>query len=67
MTNRVIKTIKRFPMLVGNMARHPVCAFHGVREFRIGFTMAWDDDAKSEAYDSGREVAHLATLRKFEC
>lgn len=46
---------------------HPGIAFQGVREFRSGLGMSWeDDDTKTEAYDFGRELAHLATFRRFE-
>jgi hypothetical protein len=45
----------------------------GMREFRLGMT--WADPARTddndyteldEAYNQGRELAHLLTLRRFE-
>lgn len=50
-------------------AYHPLIAFRGAREFRSGFGLTYDNDpwsAKSEAYDSGREIAHLLTGRRFD-
>lgn len=47
-------------------ARHPRIAARGVREFRSGVGMTYDDYARSDAYDAGRELAHLATLRRWD-
>lgn len=38
----------------------------GMREFRLSFTTHYDDYTLAIAYDSGREVAHKLTLRKFD-
>lgn len=38
----------------------------GIQEFRLSFTMSYDDDALTVAYDRGREFAHVVTFRKFE-
>jgi hypothetical protein len=45
---------------------HPVIAIQGAREFRSSIGMTWDDDAKNEAYDFGRELAHRLTFRKWD-
>ena len=45
---------------------HPIIAVQGAREFRSSFGMSWDDPAKSEAYDLGRELAHRLTFRKWD-
>ena len=47
--------------------RRPRIAAIGVREFRSALGLSWDDEpGKSEAYDAGRELAHIATLRRFD-
>ena len=38
----------------------------GVCEFRLSFTTHYDDYTLVTAYDSGRELAHKLTLRKFD-
>lgn len=38
----------------------------GLREFRLTITTAYDDDALADAYDTGRELAHRITRRRFE-
>lgn len=45
--------------------RRPRNAALGVREFRLGATTFFDPP-QIDAYDAGRELAHLATLRRFE-
>lgn len=46
---------------------HPKTAARGAWEFRGGVGLNFpDDDARSEAYDAGRELAHIATLRYFD-
>lgn len=47
-------------------ARHPRIAALGGREFRSGFGMTYDDHTRSNAYDAGRELAHLLTLRRWD-
>jgi hypothetical protein len=38
----------------------------GVIEFRLTCTTSFDDAARANAYDWGREIAHRLTLRRFE-
>jgi hypothetical protein len=38
----------------------------GMIEFRISFTTLYDTQCLNEAYDYGREAAHLITLRRFD-
>lgn len=47
-------------------ARHPRIAALGAHEFRDGVGMSYDDPAHSEAYDAGRELAHIVTRRRFD-
>jgi len=47
-------------------ARHPRIAVLGAREFRSGVGMTYDRYSRSEAYDAGRELAHIATFRRWE-
>jgi hypothetical protein len=50
-------------------ARHLGIAARGAREFRSAFGMTYDDNswsARSEAYDAGRELAHIATRRRYD-
>jgi hypothetical protein len=58
--------MKRTLNLFRSAASHPRLAAMGAREFRLGFGMSWDDPDKSDAYDAGRELAHIATARKFD-
>lgn len=54
---------------IGRAVRHPRIALLGAREFRSGMGMTYDDDPtspRSAAYDSGRELAHIATLRRYD-
>ena len=49
--------------------RHPRIALVGAREFKSGIGMTYDNDPtspRSEAYDSGRELAHIITRRRYE-
>lgn len=46
--------------------RRPRLALLGMREFRSDFTTHFDDDDELESYDSGRELAHMVTLRRYE-
>jgi hypothetical protein len=39
--------------------------FLGLREFRLSVTTHFDDDLL-EWYDRGRDLAHRATLRRYE-
>lgn len=47
-------------------ARHPRIAALGAREFRSGVGMTYDDPSRSDSYDAGRELAHLATFRRWD-
>lgn len=47
-------------------AAHPAIAALGAREFRLSLTTSYDFVEEVLAYDSGRELAHLLTLRRFE-
>lgn len=38
----------------------------GVIEFRSSLTRHYESPRKAEAYDLGRELAHLLTLRRYE-
>lgn len=40
--------------------------FWGLVQFRSSFTNHYDDLVELEAYDFGRELAHVVTLRRFE-
>lgn len=51
-------------LLIG--LRYPRTAALGAKEFRGGVGMTYDDPARSDAYDAGREIAHAATLRRYE-
>jgi hypothetical protein len=51
---------------LGYIARHPIIAAWGAFEFRSDVTLAHDDDVKQESYDSGRELAHIITGRKWD-
>lgn len=46
--------------------RHPLIALGGAREFRCFFTKHYDDDDLLQSYDSGRELAHMLTLRWYD-
>ena len=38
----------------------------GMREFRLSFTTHYADNNMREAYDTGRELAHRITMRRYE-
>lgn len=38
----------------------------GIREFRLDCTTSYDDDRLMAAYDTGRELAHVLTFRRFD-
>lgn len=40
--------------------------FNGMREFRSSVTTRYKDYRHYEAYDHGRELAHVLTLRYFD-
>lgn len=44
-----------------------IAAFmQGMIEFRLGMTTSQPDDDHYYAYDSGRELAHRLTFRRFD-
>ena len=45
--------------------KHPREAFLGFREFRSGVGMTYED-ARDDAYDLGRDLAHRLTLRRWD-
>ena len=47
-------------------ARRPIIAARGAWEFRHDFTPHYDDFDVLASYDSGRELAHLATFRHWD-
>lgn len=51
---------------IASALRHPRISALGAREFRSGVGMTYDDDTRSAAYDAGRELAHLATFRRYD-
>lgn len=56
----------RFLYCLSHALRHPRIAWLGAREFRLAWTAHLDNEDEAEAYDCGRELAHLFTLRRFE-
>jgi hypothetical protein len=58
--------MKHIALCLRYAARHPTIALLGAREFRSGFGMTYEDAARSEAYDAGRELAHIATGRHYD-
>jgi hypothetical protein len=55
--------------VLGDQAMFPtMCAFlAGMREFRSIVTSSYDDEALSDWYDRGRDLAHSITLRVYDC
>lgn len=58
--------MKHIIRCAASAARHPRTATLGAREFRSGVGMTYDQDTRSDAYDAGRELAHLATFRRWD-
>lgn len=52
--------------LAATAARRPRTALRGAREYRSDLGMTYDDPARDEAYDAGRELAHVATGRRYD-
>lgn len=44
----------------------PTVAIRGAWEFRSGSGLTFEDDRRNNAYDAGREIAHLATFRRYD-
>lgn len=38
----------------------------GVREFRLSYTTSYDDLGLMNMYETGRELAHKLTFRRYE-
>jgi hypothetical protein len=47
-------------------AVNPRAALLGAREFRMSLTTSQPDEDSLAAYDSGRELAHIVTLRHYD-
>ncbi len=58
--------MKHIIRCAASAARHPRVAALGAREFRSGVGMTYGNHALTEAYDAGRELAHIATLRRWD-
>lgn len=58
--------IRRIVDLLGTAVAHPHLAAMGAREFRSTVGMSWDDPTRSDAYDAGRELAHITTRRRWD-
>lgn len=61
--------ILHFARCIRAAISHPRIALLGAREFRSSCGMTYDNDPtspRSEAYDSGRELAHAVTLRRYD-
>jgi len=43
-----------------------LAVLNGICEFRSDFTTHYDDYSLMYAYDTGRELAHKLTLRRFD-
>jgi hypothetical protein len=46
--------------------RRPKAFVQGVREFRSSFTTSQQSELEYTAYDTGRELAHIATRRRYD-
>lgn len=58
--------MKHIIRCAASAVRHPMTALLGAREFRGGVGMSYDNYARSEAYDAGRELAHVVTFRRWD-
>jgi hypothetical protein len=50
---------------LASAVRHPAVALLGVGEYRTDFTTSVEDRLL-DAYDAGRELAHIATRRRYD-
>lgn len=48
------------------MIRQAIAFVNGVREFRSDVTTSYDDYGLLVAYDTGRELAHRVTCRRWD-
>ena len=63
------KRARRAAFLFANVARHPRISALGAREYTDSTGRTYDgdpDSPRSRAYDSGRELAHIATARRHD-
>jgi len=60
-----VDTLKHLLHVLLATSRRPRVALLGAREFRLSSTTHFDDP-EITSYDSGRELAHMLTLRRFE-
>ncbi len=61
--------MSRVLWLIARVLAAPLAGLRGAVEFRRGIGMTYDNDAgarRSAAYDSGRELAHLLTGRRWD-
>lgn len=58
--------MKHILRCLGQALRHPRAAVKGVAEFRMDLTTPYEDFDTLESYDSGRELAHIITRRRFD-
>lgn len=59
-------TMKHAIRCIRQALRHPGAAIRGAAEFRTDLTSHYDDPDVLESYDSGRELAHIATARRYD-
>jgi hypothetical protein len=59
------KQVKHLVRCLISAARRPRIAALGVREFRTDCTTSFDYP-ELDSYDSGRELAHMVTLRRYD-
>ena len=67
--SKILKRARRAAFLARNVARHPRIAALGAREYTDSTGRTYDgdpDSPRSRAYDSGRELAHIATARRYD-
>lgn len=60
------KRLQHLLYVISNAVRAPRIAWLGAREFRLSSTPHFAHDDDLEAYDSGRELAHILTFRHFD-
>ena len=56
--------IGRFTFPTSRAALHAFIL--GVREFRYSVTTGWHSERLQECYDTGRELAHMLTFRRWD-
>ena len=53
-------------LCLGSALRYPRSALLGIVEFRSEFTTWLATEDQQDAYNSGRQLAHIATLRWWD-